>query len=103
MYDPQIRMGLRGQLVRVAKNSFRVLAQTDGVQQFSMRYRPRRYVLGVPAFTKRKPRSRPMVWTPAKDRLLGTMSDGDVARRLRCTTPAVVYRRRQLKIPPYGG
>ena len=56
----------------------------------------RRYSLGVPAFTKRKPRSQPMVWTPAKHRLLGTMSDGNVASRLRCAPTCGFKRRRRL-------
>src|SRR5579863_1687959 len=47
MHDPQIRTDLPGQLVRVAQNSLRILAQTDGAQQFSVRYRPWGYFLGV--------------------------------------------------------
>jgi hypothetical protein len=39
----------------------------------------RRYILGVPAFTKRAPQGEPFTWTPAKDRLLGTMPDGKLA------------------------
>ena len=63
----------------------------------------RRYVLGVPAFTKRKPRSEPVNWTPAKDRLLGTMADPDLARKLKCSPMAVFYRRRRLKIAAFRG
>jgi len=58
---------------------------------------------GRPAFVKRKPHGKPVTWTPAKDRLLGTMSDVDVARRLRCSPMAVFYRRRKLKIQSSQG
>jgi hypothetical protein len=51
----------------------------------------RRYALGVPAFIKRKPRGRAVKWTPAKDRLLGTMSDSLVAARLGCSTMTVFF------------
>jgi len=61
----------------------------------------RRYVLGVAAFTKRAPRGKSATWTPAKDRLLGTMADGDLARELRCSPMAVFYRRKRLKIPAF--
>jgi len=61
----------------------------------------RRYVLGVAAFTKRKRRGKPISWTPATDRLLGTMPDGDLARKLRCSPMAVFYRRKRLKIPAF--
>jgi hypothetical protein len=63
----------------------------------------RRYVLDVAALTKRAPRGKPIAWTPAKDRLLGTMSDVDLACRLRCSPMTVFYRRRRLKIPPWRG
>jgi hypothetical protein len=63
----------------------------------------RRYVLGVAAFTKRAPRGKPITWTPAKDRLLGTMSDANLARKLQCSPMTVFYRRRRLKIPAYLG
>ncbi len=63
----------------------------------------RRYVRCVPAFTKRKPRSQPMFRNLAKDRLLGTMSDVDLARQLRCTPTSVFNRRRRLKIAAYSG
>ena len=61
----------------------------------------RRYVLGVAAFTKRKRRGKPITWTPAKERLLGTMPDGELARKLRCSPMAVFYRRKRLKIPAF--
>jgi hypothetical protein len=59
--------------------------------------------LGVAAFTKRAPRGKPIVWTPAQDRLLGAMSDVDLGRRLRCSPMTVFYRRKRLKIPPWRG
>jgi hypothetical protein len=54
--------------------------------------------LGVAPFTKRAPRAKPTTWTPAKERLLGTMSDVDLARKLRCSSMTVFYRRKRLKI-----
>ena len=45
----------------------------------------RRYVLGVPALIKRSPHGKSIHGTPAKDRLLGTMPDTALARRLACT------------------
>jgi hypothetical protein len=63
----------------------------------------RRKVLGIGAFTKRSPRGEPILWTSAKDRLLGSMSDGDVARKLRCAPMTVFYRRKRLKIAAYRG
>jgi hypothetical protein len=61
----------------------------------------RRYALCVAAFTKRAPRGKPITWTPVKDRLLGTISDVDLARRLRCSAMAVFYRRKRLKIAAF--
>ena len=63
----------------------------------------RRYVFGVAAFVKRSPPGQSVTWTPAKDRLLGTMPDGDVARKLRCTPAMVVYRRKRLGVAAYRG
>ena len=60
----------------------------------------RRYVLNVAAFVKRKPR-RPARWTAERDALLGTMSDPDLARWLRCSPMSVFYRRRKLGIHPF--
>jgi hypothetical protein len=57
--------------------------------------------MGIAPFTKRAPRGKPTIWTPAKDRLLGTMSDVDLARRLRCPPMAVFYRRKRLKIAAF--
>jgi hypothetical protein len=57
--------------------------------------------LGIRSFYKRKARSKPAVWTPAQDALLGTMPDPDLARKLGCPAMAVFYRRRKLKIPPF--
>jgi hypothetical protein len=54
--------------------------------------------VGVAAYVKRASRGKPYTWTLAKDRLLGTMSDVDLARRLRCSPMTVFYRRRRLKI-----
>jgi hypothetical protein len=61
----------------------------------------RRYRLKVAAFVKRHPRHRPMRWTPERDALLGTMSDVDLARWLRCTATSVFNRRRALGIPRF--
>ena len=52
-----------------------------------------RFARGVPAFHKRKPRLKPIVWTQAKDALLGTMEDRKLARKLRCTAVSVFNRR----------
>ncbi len=61
----------------------------------------RRYRMGVSAFVKRRPHRAPAIWTPAKDRLLGTMSDVDLARKLRCSPMSVFYRRRRLNIAAF--
>ncbi len=61
----------------------------------------RRYVLNVAAFTKRRPRRAPATWSAEKDRLLGTMPDGDLGRKLRCSPMAVFYRRKRLKIAAF--
>jgi hypothetical protein len=61
----------------------------------------RRKRLGIPAFVKRKPQGKPVVWTPAKDKLLGKAPDPVVARRLGCKPEAVFYRRKRLKIPAF--
>ena len=61
----------------------------------------RRYTLNVAAFIKRAPRGTPVDWTPAKEQLLGTMSDTDLARKFGCSGMAVFYRRKRLKIGPY--
>ena len=63
----------------------------------------RRYVLDVSPFVKRKPRGQMVTWTLAKDRLLGTVSDSALARRLRCSPVIVFKRRRRLRIPPFRG
>jgi hypothetical protein len=59
--------------------------------------------LGIRSYYKRKPQSEPVKWTPAKDKLLGTMPDSKVARRLGCSPMAVFYRRRKLRIPRHYG
>jgi hypothetical protein len=56
--------------------------------------------MGIPAFGKHKPQ-KPIPWTPALDRKLGTMSDADLARQFGCTPFAVFYRRKRLKTPPF--
>src|SRR5437867_12968044 len=61
----------------------------------------RRYVFNVAAFTNRKARGKPVKWTPTKERLLGTMPDTVLARRLDCSPMSVFNRRRRLKIPPF--
>jgi len=58
----------------------------------------RRYRLNVAAFVKRRP-NRP---APECDALLGTMSDVDLTRRLHCSSMAVFYRRRKLRIPRFA-
>jgi hypothetical protein len=63
----------------------------------------RRYAFGVPNVKKRNPMSKPPRWTPKQDRLLGTMPDTVVARKLRCSPFSVFFRRRKLKIPRYRG
>jgi hypothetical protein len=57
--------------------------------------------MGIPAFEKHKPASNPVMWTPAMDRKLGTMSDADLARKLQCSPFAIFYRRTRLKIPRF--
>jgi hypothetical protein len=79
----------------------REIAERTGRTEHAVRIH--RFKLGVPAFTKRAPRSEPFTWTPAKDRLLGTMPDGKLAHKLRCQPMAVFYRRKQLKIAAYRG
>ena len=59
--------------------------------------------LGIAAFVKRKPLSKPPKWTPAKDALLGTAPDHIIARKLRCSPLSVFNRRRKLGIPPFRG
>lgn len=49
----------------------------------------------------RIPWPKPFAWTPARDWLLGTMSDVDLGRRLRCPPMAVFYRRKRLGIPAH--
>jgi hypothetical protein len=61
----------------------------------------RRYVVGVAAFTERKPTAKPTVWTPAKGRLLGTMPDGEAARKLCCSPMAVFYQGKRLNIAAF--
>jgi hypothetical protein len=63
----------------------------------------RRYVFGVPNVIKRNPMSKPPRWTPKRERLLGTMPDSVLARKLRCSPFSVFNRRRKLKIPRYRG
>lgn len=62
----------------------------------------RRYRLKVAAFVKHRRHRRPPRWTPERDALLGTMSDGDLARQLRCTATSVFNRRRALRIPRFA-
>jgi hypothetical protein len=54
---------------------------------------------GVAAFAKRTSRGKPSVCTPAKDRLLGTMPDGDVARKLRRS--AMFFEGKRFKISAF--
>jgi hypothetical protein len=61
----------------------------------------RRYVLGVPAFVRRSPHGKAVIWTPAKDRLLGTMPDAVLARRFRCSPWIVRWRRKRLRIQAF--
>ena len=57
--------------------------------------------LGIRSFYGRKPRGKSASWMPAKDRLLGTMPDTNLARKLRCSPMTVFYRRKRLKIPAF--
>ncbi|HZZ77570.1 MAG TPA: hypothetical protein VFE62_03570 [Gemmataceae bacterium] len=63
----------------------------------------RRRVLGVAPFTKRSAPRGHANWSPAQDRLLGTMPDVELARKLRCSPMSVFYRRRKLGITRYRG
>ena len=45
-------------------------------------------------------RSAP-AWTPEEDALLGTASDAEIARRLKCANTTVALRRTKLKIPAF--
>lgn len=60
-----------------------------------------RFVLGVPAFVQRSPRIGPFKWTPAKNRLLGTMPDGKLAAKLGCTLNMVLNQGRRLGIKAF--
>ncbi|MFM9270978.1 hypothetical protein ACJ7V3_12035 [Halomonas elongata] len=42
-------------------------------------------------------------WTPEEDKLLGTASDADIARKIGATQPQVKFRRTQLGIPSFTG
>lgn len=42
-----------------------------------------------------------VVWTPAMDRLLGTMPDTRVAKKIGFSAQIVSIRRHELGIPPY--
>jgi len=76
----------------VAAETRRTLAAVQG----------RRYELKVPPLTKRKPRGESPRWTWERDSLLGTMTDTDLARRLRCSPMSVFYRRKRLGIAAFS-
>jgi hypothetical protein len=58
----------------------------------------RRYVLCIPAFTKRAARGKPVKWTVARLKMLGAMTDAELAARLGCTIEVVRNQRRRLGI-----
>ena len=60
-----------------------------------------RFALGVPAFVQRSPRIGHFKWTPAKNRLLGTIPDGKLAAKLGCTLNMVLNQRRRLGIKAF--
>ena len=45
---------------------------------------------------------RETLWTADEDRLLGTLPDRDLAKRLSRTRAATIERRRKLHIPPFS-
>ena len=45
---------------------------------------------------------REIMWTADEDRLLGTMPDRDLARRLGRSRDATIERRRKLRILPFN-
>jgi hypothetical protein len=61
----------------------------------------RRRVLKIAAFLKKRPQQRPLKWSAARVKLLGTMPDGALAKKLGCTLMAVFYARRRLGIAAY--
>ncbi len=61
-----------------------------------------RKLRGIPTVPQRRgPGSMGSVITPFKH-LLGTMTDGDVAKHAGCTTPSVCVYRQKLGIPAFG-
>jgi hypothetical protein len=62
----------------------------------------RRYRLGVPCFRRHGPITPSRTWTRREDRLLGTLSDVELAARLGCTPRMVFNRRVKLGIPAFG-
>lgn len=61
----------------------------------------RRLLLGIAPFRQHTKHARPVKWTMAKDRVLGTMSDTDAARKLRCSPMQAFNRRRKLEIAAF--
>jgi hypothetical protein len=63
----------------------------------------RRKDLRIPSWRPHKPMTPARKWTPADDKLLGTMPDTDLAARLRCTVVMVSNRRRKLGVGAFAG
>lgn len=61
----------------------------------------KRRVLGIAPFHPPPHLKFVKVWRRREEALLGTMSDRELAERLRCSTPAVSQRRRELGIPAF--
>jgi hypothetical protein len=59
----------------------------------------KRVKLGIPA--RRPFLSRYRKWTSAEDKLLGTMFDSEVSRRVNRSRPAILARRKRQKIPAW--
>jgi hypothetical protein len=62
----------------------------------------KRRELGIPAFhAPRHDNFRRFPWRPEHMALLGKVSDGELAKRLRTTRTTVRYKRQQLGVPPF--
>ena len=62
----------------------------------------RRKTLGIPSHRPHRSVTPRRVWTPAEDRLLGTMPDNALAVRLGCTSAMVYHRRKALGVRPFA-
>jgi Trp operon repressor len=87
------RLSLLGQA------SDRELAEQLGISNTAVSVKRRS--LGIPPYNwDRRPRESAF-WTPAREALLGTMTDASVAARIGAKAAAVGLRRRILGIPPF--